>query len=111
MMLLRQTFHLASSYVVAQPDHAVRILFDRTQKQREVTMARGDEGDAFADEDGDDVNVELVDLAGIEEGGDDLATAHHPDVFSGLFPQPPDEAFDRFSDELNAGGDFLGRLA
>jgi len=46
-----------------------------------------DEGDAFADEDGDDVDAELVDFAGVQEGGDDFAAAHHSDVFAGLRAQ------------------------
>ncbi len=40
--------------------------------------ARLDERDAFADEDGDDVDAELVDFALVQEGGDDFAAAHHP---------------------------------
>ena len=38
-------------------------------------MARLNEGDAFADEDGDDVDAELVDFALVQEGGDDFAAA------------------------------------
>jgi hypothetical protein len=43
-------------------------------------MARLNEGDAFADENGDDVVAELVDFALVHKGGDDFATAHHPDI-------------------------------
>jgi len=32
-------------------------------------------------EDGDDVDVELVDFALVQKGGDDFAAAHHPDMF------------------------------
>jgi len=46
-------------------------------------MARLNEGDAFADEDGDDVDVELVDFALVQKGDDDFAAAHHPDIFAG----------------------------
>src|ERR1700685_770180 len=45
-------------------------------------MARRHEWNALADERGNDVDVELVDLAGVEEGGDQAAATHHPDVFS-----------------------------
>src|SRR2546425_866522 len=38
-------------------------------------IARLNEGDAFADEDGDDVDAELVDFACVQEGGDDFAAA------------------------------------
>jgi len=47
-------------------------------------VARLDEGDAFSDEDGDDVDAEFVEFALVQKGGDDFAAAHHPDVFAGL---------------------------
>ena len=46
-------------------------------------MARRYERYALADQDRDHVNVELVDLARVEERGDQLSPAHHPDMFSG----------------------------
>jgi len=57
-------------------------------------MARLNEGDAFADEDGDDVDVELVDFALVQKGDDDFAAAHHPDIFAGLGAQALGEGFD-----------------
>jgi uncharacterized protein YqjF (DUF2071 family) len=36
----------------------------------------------LADEDRNDMDVELIDLAGVEERGDQLSAAHHPDVFA-----------------------------
>src|ERR1700733_8962527 len=45
-------------------------------------MAGRYERNAFADEGGNDVDVEFVDLAVIEERGDQLSAAHHPDMFS-----------------------------
>jgi hypothetical protein len=53
--------------LVAQPDDAVGVLPGGEQAQRHVPVARRDERDALADEDGDDVDVELVDLAGVEK--------------------------------------------
>ncbi len=45
-------------------------------------MARHHKWNAFTYERGNDVDVELVDLAGVEGRGDQLAAADHPDVFS-----------------------------
>lgn len=45
-------------------------------------MARRHQRNALTDEGRNDVDVELVDLAGIEERSDQLAAVHHPDVFS-----------------------------
>jgi len=38
-------------------------------------MARLNEGDALADQGGDDVDAELVDFACVQKGGDDFAAA------------------------------------
>src|SRR5260370_12989027 len=45
-------------------------------------MARRHEWNARTDEGGNDVDVELVDLAGIKKRGNQLSAAHHPDLFS-----------------------------
>ncbi len=63
-------------------------------------MAGLDERDAFADEDGDEVDAELVDFALVQKGGDDFAAAHHPDIFAGLGAQALGESFDRLVDEF-----------
>ena len=39
-------------------------------------MARRHEWNAFADEGGNDVDVKLVDLVGVEKRGDQLTAAH-----------------------------------
>ena len=52
-------------------------------------MARRYEWNALTYEGGNDVDVELVDLTGVEEGGDQPAAAHHPDVFSRRGAQTP----------------------
>jgi hypothetical protein len=41
------------------------------------------------------VDAELVDFACVQEGGDDFAAAHHPDMFAGLCAQALGEWFDR----------------
>src|SRR6266567_1614270 len=45
-------------------------------------MARRHKWNALTYERGNDMDVELVDLAGVEERGDQPAATHHPDVFS-----------------------------
>ncbi len=45
-------------------------------------MARREQGDALAYEDRQDVHVECVDLAGVENRGDQLTSAHHSDVLA-----------------------------
>jgi len=74
-------------------------------------MARLDKGDAFADEEGDDVNAEFVDFARVQEGGDDFAAAHHPDIFAGLGAQALGEWFDRLVDEFEGRQRRLARVA
>ena len=65
-------------------DDAIGKGFGGEKLEADGAMATLDQGDAFADEDGDDVDAELVDFALVQEGGDDFAAAHHPDVFARL---------------------------
>jgi len=44
-------------------------------------MPRVDEGNAFADQGGNDVDYELVDQPGIQKRGDEFPAADQPDVF------------------------------
>src|SRR2546426_8690219 len=67
-------------------------------------------GNAFPDEGRHDGEDELVDRVLVEEGGDDLASAHHPDVFAGLLAEPFGKGSDRLSDEVDASGHGSRRL-
>ncbi len=78
-----------------EEDDAVGEGFGGEEFEADGAMARLNEGDAFADEDGDDVDAELVDFALVQKGGDDFAAAHHPDMFAGLGAQALGEFFDR----------------
>lgn len=77
----------------------------RTKKaqvvSRYVPMARRHERNALADEDGNDMDVELIDLAGVEERGDQLSTTHHPDVFSRRRAQTPRKRLHRLRYEFH----------
>jgi len=91
-------------------DDAIGKGFGGEKLEADGAMATLDQGDAFADEDGDDVDAELVDFALVQEGGDDFAAAHHPDMFAGLGAQALGERFDwlvlriRRSAELTRAG-------
>jgi hypothetical protein len=56
-------------------------------------MARRHEWNPLADEDWNDMDVELIDLAGVQERGDQLSAAHHPDLFAGRRAQTLRNAF------------------
>jgi hypothetical protein len=94
-----------------EEDDAVGEGFGGEEVEADGAMARLNQGDAFADQDGDDVDAELVDFAGVQERGDDFATAHHPDIFAGLGAQALGEGFDRLVDEFEGGQWRFARLA
>src|SRR5262249_36760472 len=50
-------------------------------------VPRCDQWDSLADEHRDHVEVEFVDLAGVEERCDELSAAHHPNVLSSIRAQ------------------------
>ena len=85
--------------------------FGGEELEADGTVARLHEGDAFADEDRDDMDAELVDFAGVEEGSDDSGTAHHPDIFAGLGAQALGERFDGLIDQFEGRQWGLTRLA
>jgi hypothetical protein len=89
-----------SRCAVVEVDDAVGEGFGGEELEADGAVAGLDEGDAFANEDGDDVDAELVDFALVQQGGDDFAAAHHPDVFAGLGAQALGEGFDGLVDEF-----------
>src|SRR5687767_4260743 len=102
---------ILSQHFVVNADHAVRVLLRGAQAQLDVAMSRRHQRDAFADQNGHHVNVELVDLAGIEKRGDQPGAAHHPDVFAWCRAQPARERLDWLAHELHAGGRPFRRLS
>src|SRR6267154_3082899 len=96
---------------IVREDDAVGEDFGGEEFEADGAMARLNEGDAFADEDGDEVDAELVDFALVQKGGDDFSPAHHPDIFAGLGAQTPGEWFDWLVDEFESGQWCLARLA
>src|SRR5262245_19347741 len=67
-------------------------------------MPRCKERNPFPDEDRYDGHDELVNRALVEEGADDLAAAHHPDVLASLRTEAFDKGTDRLGNEFDAGG-------
>ena len=61
-----------------QSHDAVRSSCAEAEVQWDCAVAGGDLRDPFGDQDGDDVDDELVDSAGVEEGRDGAGGAHHP---------------------------------
>src|SRR6266478_1386760 len=72
---------------IVEVDDSVGEGFGGKELEPDGTMAGLNRRGAFADEDGDDVDAELVDFALVQKGGDDFAAAHHPDIFAGLGAQ------------------------
>lgn len=57
-----------ASHVVMKLDDAVWELLDRTELERHVAMARGDQGHSLANEYRDHADDEFVDRAFVQEG-------------------------------------------
>src|SRR5438445_13187115 len=60
---------------VVEVDDGVGEGFGGEELEADGAMASLNKGDAFADEDGDDVDAELVDFALVQNRGDDFAAA------------------------------------
>jgi hypothetical protein len=58
-----------------EEDDAVGEGFGGEEVEADGAMARLNEGNVFADQDGDDVDAELVDFASVQKGGNDFAAA------------------------------------
>src|SRR5439155_2043850 len=65
-------------------------------------MAGCHQWNPLTDEGRNNVDVELVDLAGVEERGDQFSAAHHPDVFSRCCAQALRKRFHRLRYEFHA---------
>ena len=65
---------------VVEADDAIGEAAGGKEGHFDGALGGGEEGDAFADDGGDDVEDEFIELAGIEEGGEEACAAHEPDV-------------------------------
>src|SRR5260370_38034491 len=95
--------------VVVQANHSIGIFFRGEQVQKDIAVPRRDQTDAFTDKHRDNVNVEFVDLARVEERGDQLSSAHHPDMFAGTGTQVLRKRFYGLRHKLYVGRRISGR--
>jgi len=87
-----------------QLNDAVRKLLHTEQAERHLTMPRCKKGNTFPDEGWHDGDDELVNRGLVQEGPDDLASAHHPDVLASLRAEAFGKGTDRLGDEVDARG-------
>src|SRR5437773_2229163 len=87
---------------VTQLNQTILEAFDGVQLQGHVAVTPRDQWNAIPDEHRDHTDDELVDRALVEEGGDEPASAHQPDVLAGLFPEAAHERADFTACELHA---------
>src|SRR2546430_9331785 len=91
-------------HLVMQLNDAVRKLSYTEQAERHLTMPRCKERNAFPDEGWHDGDDELVNRVLVQEGPDDLASAHHPDVLASLRAAAFGEGTARLGDEMDDAG-------
>src|SRR6266850_2458689 len=87
---------------VLEGDHAFREGLVLEQRKLTLRKTGREKRKAFADEDWNDADIELIDEVLFEEVAHELAAAHQPDVFSGALAQLLDESFRSFIDESYA---------
>src|SRR5260370_2937014 len=87
-----------------QLNNAVRKLLYTEQAERHLPMPRCKKGNTFPDEGWHDGDDELVNRCLVQEGPDNLASAHHPDVLASLRAEAFGKGTDRLSDEVDARG-------
>src|SRR5215469_11797942 len=92
-----------------QLNDAVRKLLYTQQAKRHLTMPRCKKGNTFPNEGWHDGDDELVNRGLVQEGPDDLASAHHPDVLPSLLAEAFGKGTDRLGDEVDARGFLIMR--
>src|SRR5205807_1641876 len=87
---------------IMKPHHTVRIAPGGEQFQGNRAVMGLDERNSFPNENGDDVNNELIDFVLIQKRSDDPASAHHPNILARLQTQSLRKSLDRLADELDS---------
>src|SRR5437764_14449251 len=85
-----------------QLNHTILEAINGVQIQGHVTMTPRYQWDAVPNENGDHADDELVDRLRVKKRGDDLATAHKPDILASLLSKTTHEWADRIVHELHA---------
>jgi hypothetical protein len=97
------------SYLVVNLDDTVREAPHGLQAEWHVPMSVGNERYTLADELRDHTDDEIVDGPFVKERSDDLAAAHHPDMFSRFGSESLGEVANWFIYKLDAGRKRLRR--
>src|SRR5438034_1925051 len=87
---------------VVQLNHTILEAIDGVQLQGHVTMTPRYQGDAVPNENRDHTDDELVDCLHVKKRGDDIATAHQPDILARLRSKAAHEWADGIIHELHA---------
>jgi hypothetical protein len=85
-----------------QLNHAILEAIKGVQIQVHGKMPPRYQWDAVSNENGDHTDDELVDRLRVKKRGDDLATAHHPDILARLLSKTAHERADCIVHELHA---------
>src|SRR5438876_8746997 len=87
---------------VMQLNHAILEAINGVQIQGHVTMTPRYQWDAVPNENGGHTDDELVDRLRVKKRGDDLATAHQPDILARLLSKASHEWSDCIVHDLHA---------
>jgi hypothetical protein len=90
-------------HAVVQLDETIFEAVDGAQIQWHMAVTPRYQWNAFANEDRDHADNELVDDLLVKKGGDDLAAAHQPDILARLLSKTAHEWADCLGHELHAG--------
>src|SRR5439155_17556147 len=93
---------VASQDTIVQMDYAVRKFLGRKQFERNGPVLGLNQWYAGADEDRNHMDAELVDLSFVQKRSNDLATSHHPNIFTRLRAQSLHEWLNRLSRKLES---------
>jgi hypothetical protein len=88
-------------HAVVQLNQTIVKSFDGSQLQGHVTMTPRYQWDAIPNENGGHTDDELVDRPRVKKRGDDLATAHQPDILARLLSKTAHEWADCIVHELH----------
>jgi hypothetical protein len=87
-----------------QLSHTILEAINGVQIQGHVTMTPRYQWDAVPNENGDHTDDELIDRLRVKKRGDDLSTAHQPNILARLLSKMPHEWADCIVHELHAPG-------
>src|SRR5882762_4178984 len=93
-----------SLHFVVQLNDAIQKLLYTEQAKRYRAMPCGKQWNAFPAKDWHHGDNELVNRVLVQEGPDDVASSHQPDVLASFLAEVFGEGTDRIADEVDARG-------